>query len=276
MWEFNVSDDQRRARRFTLAEDQQAAELRSDDWVVRARVINESATGFLVETDQSPPARRGDMLKLHTLSGWFEVRVVHASTDHRCARFGVERVADLIDRNEIPRTHLPGLRALGHFCLQANQRLSMLTLMALGAMVPLLFLGVLAYSTNHHDPHASTGGLQKVAWPPPPAHGAPRYATPSADLATDTARGRQALLASRVELLKNLASSSDLAASLQLNGQQRQEIGRIVQTCLQPPSPRATSQLSRAETVEKAYADVLDLLTDDQKKRLLVGSSHEG
>ena len=97
--------DQRKSYRCPVAESQQTAELRVRRRRYAVRLYNESSGGFAALADRDPRVVAGDVVRLFTAAGGFEVRVAHVSRIEPAARggqdappvfrIGLERLRDL-------------------------------------------------------------------------------------------------------------------------------------------------------------------------------------
>jgi hypothetical protein len=63
-------------------------------------VIDESASGFLIEADRIVPAQRGDVLRLHRQGGWLEVEITRIARQAGKTWIGVRRLRDLFEAEE--------------------------------------------------------------------------------------------------------------------------------------------------------------------------------
>ena len=70
-----MSENRRHAYRIPVTAGNQAAHLRSDRVHLPVRLVDESATGFLLATDGDVPIAKNDILKLQTYAGWMEVEI---------------------------------------------------------------------------------------------------------------------------------------------------------------------------------------------------------
>ena len=91
-----MSANQRRAFRLPVPDEQSHARLEAGGKRLSARLINTSATGFLLECP-SAQVKQGDVVRLFTTSSGYEVRVAFIGSDAGASRIGVEVVRDLPD-----------------------------------------------------------------------------------------------------------------------------------------------------------------------------------
>src|SRR5438552_19101389 len=89
-----MSSDQRASFRFPVPSGHEQAVLRVGRRDVDVRVVNTSATGFLLAVPQLE-VKEGDVLRLLTETGWSEVRVAFVGNSGEECRLGVERIRDL-------------------------------------------------------------------------------------------------------------------------------------------------------------------------------------
>jgi hypothetical protein len=68
--------EERRSCRCTVPKERQSCELKVGDSVLAALLANESKRGFSVLIDRLDGLKVGEKAELHTLWGWFKVRVV--------------------------------------------------------------------------------------------------------------------------------------------------------------------------------------------------------
>lgn len=89
-----MSRDHRSSFRFPLPAGQDQAALRIGHRTETVRIVNASATGFLLEAPQLD-AVAGDVLVLTTAAAHCEIRVAFAETEAGQTKLGVERIRDL-------------------------------------------------------------------------------------------------------------------------------------------------------------------------------------
>lgn len=89
-----MSANQRRAFRLPVPDEQSHARLVAGGRRFSARLINTSATGFLLECP-NVDVKQGDLIRLFTISGGYEVRAVFVGSDAGASRIGVEVIRDL-------------------------------------------------------------------------------------------------------------------------------------------------------------------------------------
>jgi hypothetical protein len=90
-----MREDRRRAWRFPVLEEHQMADMRVGDAALRVRLVDQSATGFMIAVDKHPGVYPGEVVWLQTSAGWTEVRVVKVRQEVDGTRIGLERLSDL-------------------------------------------------------------------------------------------------------------------------------------------------------------------------------------
>src|SRR5688500_7685686 len=90
-----MREDRRKAWRFPVLEEHQMADMRVGDAALRVRLLDQSATGFMISVDKHPGVYAGEVVWLQTAAGWTEVRVVKVRQEVEGTRIGLERLADL-------------------------------------------------------------------------------------------------------------------------------------------------------------------------------------
>jgi hypothetical protein len=147
-----------------LAE-QRAAELRVGDASLIVRLVDQSATGFMIECDQHPGVYAGENVWLQTALGWTEAKVIKIRHEVDVTRIGLERLTDV--NLAIPSsTGVIKGKALTH---ETPYSSPWPTIIMIGALLGVMsFLAWTAYDRHgserfldvirggHHDPHKST------------------------------------------------------------------------------------------------------------------------
>jgi hypothetical protein len=231
-------------------------------------VVDESATGFLVEADRIVPAQRDDVVTLRSQSGCFEVRIAHITRRAGRTRIGVQRLRDLFDADESPEHRPQPVRARQKVDEKPQRSMVAAGGAILGFSVVLvlgmvLLPGYLRGNVQLDRPNGScsTGRAQPVSGEIHDDETRP-YTKESL-----VSREQRKLLAARRRLLRRFASTDELGAAFGLTARQRQEIRHLVQTKL-PPHPSESGLNPIDETVvNQVYAELAAMLTPEQRKR---------
>lgn len=90
-----MREERRKARRFSVLGEQQAATLRVGDVSIPVRLVDQSATGFAIRLEEHPGVFPGEVVWLQTVVGWTEVRVMKVRHEVDGTQIGLQRIADL-------------------------------------------------------------------------------------------------------------------------------------------------------------------------------------
>ena len=238
-----------------MPEERQAGLLRSGDIELSVQLMDESATGYSIEVPGQPPLQPNDVVQLRTYSGWWEVRVARIESCDDSTNIGVVRLRDIRELNQPPQIHVPlwkrflaWLRALIH---QPNVAIACVAI----ALVLILF-GAKGYS---------------LFWsadvrPQVPQQFA-KVKEPTSEAVVE--ERRQEVFDAKVQMLRELESSPELAAELELTQEQQAEIHRKVPPVLEAIERDDLSLEEKARLVEQVSLEVLSLLTPEQTTKYL-------
>jgi hypothetical protein len=92
-----MDTDQRKSFRILVPDGQEKAVLKVGRRCVTVRIVDSSAGGFALASRETLKVKRGDTLRLRTIAGWHEVRVVRHELFTDGILIGVERLGDIDD-----------------------------------------------------------------------------------------------------------------------------------------------------------------------------------
>jgi hypothetical protein len=96
-----VDSEQRKSFRILVPDGQEKAVLKVGRRCITVRIVDSSAGGFALATCEMLRVKRGDVLRLRTIAGWHEVRVVRDELFSDGVLIGVERLGDIEDPRQV-------------------------------------------------------------------------------------------------------------------------------------------------------------------------------
>jgi hypothetical protein len=251
-----VIDERRKSQRYSASEAPKDATLKSKKLgEIPASVLNESATGFLIEVDRDVRFRRDLVMQLRTKDGWHDVRVAHREQRDKQTRIGLKRVRDLGHAKEAQR---PKEILYSFFYSHIDQSRALVPTLNLALAWILVFVCV-----SYRFGPSEAAGFTSLGSP-----AAPRRSPISE---ADLVESRQLVLDVKKSALEGLAFSPDVAAALELTERQREGIQRIVYPYLESLSDPKLTLRTKQNIVERAYLEVLSQLTPKQQRKSLRG-----
>jgi hypothetical protein len=252
-----MSSDQRAAFRFTVPLGQDQAVLRIGRKNISVRLINTSATGFLLACPKLAVAD-GDVLQLRTSAGWSEIRIAFIDANDEGCRLGVERVRDIVDaRQRIDWVHLLFLPyhqigGAGGLIIMGGL---LVALLAIGAP----FAAEYWPPARRFDLSPTVSGLSdrvaKALWRPAPAGGSSWQ--PSPTRISRVAANPTRTAAAKFAQSWRAGNAGELSARLRLSSAQI----RLLNELLAARSAATAEDNANAAPFEQQLAEIL---TEDQ------------
>ena len=250
-----LTHERREACRYATIREHQNAVLESELIENSVRVLNESATGFLVETDSTPPAQVGDTLRLHAHSGSYEVKIAYIRPIDDSIHVGLRRTDDLFevedtsDNKELLRSMLRHIGAqLFAIIFQPLTHIVFAIMVAAGLFT-----------------HYTTVNLEATPEIPAVAEEEPKE-RPTEAMQVDI---RKVLLEARIRILGSLISDSEDAVDLQLDETQQESVTNSVEPCLDYCSDENETLEAKEDAVDETYSDILEVFTPEQQMLFL-------
>jgi hypothetical protein len=86
--------DRRQSQRFTSSEERSEAQLKVGDETIRARVLDESASGFALQVEQHPGVYEGEIVWLMASGCWTKARVARVKPADEGIEIGLSRIVE--------------------------------------------------------------------------------------------------------------------------------------------------------------------------------------
>jgi len=270
-----MDQERRRSFRCTVAEEGQPALLRVRQADVPVRLLDESASGFRIVSDEKVPVKEGQTLLLGTTAGWHTIRVVRLDRTEKGLLLGLERIGDLP----------VALKGLGFFATlwgAIGPRSGLFGWKALLSGVALAsIVGVMVFCwvemnpfglgwAPTSDPSDRSGTASPFASDAPSRDGEARGSGFSFRSLFGGGRTRSRAVKKRLRRVGTLTSSS-VKDWLGLTSQQQEEIDRILtqtsQTLARGTARGKDVPKWEEELTRGAESRLLDVLTDEQKEK---------
>jgi hypothetical protein len=248
-----VKHEGRQAHRYAITGERQAATLESEHVQVPVRLLNESATGFLIEVDSSPPFQKGDTVRLHTNTGLEVVEIVYIRTDHGQNVLGIQRIKDVIEGDGISYARPLWRRLSASVCRQ-------MVFLCFQPAVCIVFILLISGVFFLRDQVSMGDRTAHVLFARNPTQQTSK---------SEVTNLKQELLEGRIRALEMFVSSPERAAVVRLSLAQRDALQRIIEPYLKWHDRENQSFEAKEEAANQAYVDVLEVLSPEQKRRFL-------
>lgn len=227
--------------------------LESEHEKIPVRLLNESATGFLLEVDSSPPWQKGDTVKLRTNTSLEVVRIVYVRPEDGHHVLGLQRIKDLIEEDDISFASPLWRRFSRSVCRQ-------MLFLCFQPAVCIAFILLIAGFISLRN-HGSVGDQVSHA-----LFGQQPTQTTSN---SEVANLKQELLEGRIRALERCVSSPERATEVRLSTAQQSSLRLIIEPCLELYHRENESPEAKEKAADLAFVEVLEVLSPEQKRRFL-------
>lgn len=247
-----MRDERRKSRRFPVLGQQQQGTLRVGDVSITVRLLDQSATGFSIRSEDHPGVFPGEVVWLQTTAGWTEVRVVKTRHEVEGTQIGLERIADVASGPPSVGGILPEQLA------QANPRSNHLPLLGFVAALSVV-LGFLIWTAVGRQMKA---GLESAL---PHSHEEVVDQRPAAVRAIENEASRRAseLQKQIQEFSAAMLSLPEVVQTLQLSDDQQRRLRQIVQSAMKQEHDLRQKALSGDRTVESQVQKLRQTASQD-------------
>jgi hypothetical protein len=260
-----MDSDQRKSFRILAPDGQLQGVLCVGRRSTTVRIVDSSAGGFALASNETLPVKKGDLLRLRTSAGWHEVRIARQEYYTDGVLLGVERLADIDDPRELERVKSGWMDYI--FPPYAQGGVSGTKFAGIftgGALAGIVLAGLVALLANYRPPKRNAAVLPQAAdevvtnFAIQARRAAERMQAESTSGST-TARAAGSAKSSKGldNLFRQLAggqrAADDLATRLGLSSDQRNKLDSIVN--------------QSAGSSDKG-AQILQVLTAEQSRQL--------